>query len=275
MMNSESEKDEYPFHWDGFNSEIPYYSEAHILAISVLNENSSENDWLDALRSLKGYSFFLRYTDDQSNNEQRSRLFPHPHWTFQHHAAYHSAPRSVVEEMIKRKYPLSYRDNHGKLPMDYVQTNSPVDYRELFTPKGLCQKVGLSKLLQMERNMNKVIKERLGRWLKNSEPKSLAIFPMLSVYYEKISYHNSAETAFFSISDLNLNFMFYLEKKYGHEDCNVPFYDDEEGFDEFFDDVKLNPEVVILNMYRLPDYTLGREYKITENSCILLVDHFY
>lgn len=252
-----------PFHWTDhiLVYGVPYEIEQQFPLIRALSQESSESDWIACLHSLKGYHFYLCYA---ANNEQRSQLFPSPQWTFQHHAAYCNAPQVVVEEMIKLKYPLSYRDNHGKLPVDYVQDDRPAEYKDLFKPKGLCQKVGLSNILQMERNLHKIITERASTFLK----KETTILPMLSVYYENINYHNSADTTYFSIPGLDLSFCYGVEKIWDYE------LEMEEEVEDAWE-VKINPNVIILSLFRVPDYVLGRIYRITENNWTVVEDHFY
>lgn len=208
--------------------------------ISGLDKNSPDEDWLDCIEILDEYHFYLCYST--GNNE--NTLFPNKCWTFQHHVAYHNAPQCVVEELNNKHFPFSFKDSHGKMPIDYVHETASPDYRKLFKPKYLCRDLTPEKISKIEKNFHAIVTETSGDWAKREN----IILPILSIYYEQMNYENQ---------DFEVCYM--LE-----DDRNGGFY-----FHSEFNEDQTDVEVLIVERYL--SYTNGRfvfgnRYRVTENN---------
>lgn len=153
-------------------------------SIATLDKQSSEEEWMDCLEVLDNYDNYLCY----SNENIQSSFFPNRCWTFQHHCAFHSAPKSVVQAMCEKNFLLSLKDSNGRLPIHYVDNQKSSGYRKLFTPKISCSNLSLEKINKVEKTLHALILELCSTSLKSSD----IVLPILSTFFERM-HHDGLE----------------------------------------------------------------------------------
>ena len=217
---------------------MPYDVELCLIKIAELNKHSEEKDWMRCLDLLEAesYSFYLCHTYGNVENS----MFPSKCWTFQHHCAQYSAPKTVVERMLELGFPLTLRDGMGKLPIDLVDSNMPGSYRKLFKPKkNQCSKLTLEKLEKMDKIVRHIMKERCGNAIKALD---FFVYPVLSTYFERLNFDEKDDDFF--LAQINENMTFFFEPEYSEDQSDV--------------------DAIIMSM------GLNIKYRITENTYELI-----
>ena len=155
--------------------------------------------------------------------------------------AYLSAPIDVVEQMVDNWFPLSYRDSHGKMPLDYVQENNHTHkYRNYFKPKFICEGLTLERIQRFEKNFHALILETADESVKDET------LPNLSVYFEEMNYQD----------DHSYKTVHMFESK-GGIGFHTEFNEDKTAVDA------LRAERIV--SYLNGKYVFGHKYKVTEN----------
>ena len=147
--------------------------------ISKLTNLSTEEEWIDVLEEMTEKYSYKHYLCSFKNLNESP--FPNTKWTFQHHAAYHRAPKSVAQAMTEKYFAMSFKDSDGKLPKDYLPTDVEDEYKKLFTPNYGLSNINLQKLSKIEKNFHEVINSRV----KDLVEKNNLVLPVLTVLLEK------------------------------------------------------------------------------------------
>lgn len=147
-----------------------------IKRISGLTNSSTEDEWKDVLEEI---SLFRQYVCNYKESSESP--FPDKRWTLQHHAAFHRAPKNIVEAMKKKHFALSFTDSNGKLPKDHVPAEAEDQYRDLFTPKYDMAHLDFQKLAKIEKNFHEVILSRAEKLVKEHN----LVLPLLTVILEQ------------------------------------------------------------------------------------------
>lgn len=160
-----------------------------------LNSESTKEDWLICLGLLKKHKHYIW--------NSKKEIFPSKLWSLVHHAAFHSAPISIIQNMKISKYPMSLPDSEGKLPIDHVNISSTQSYQDLFKP---IYQVNVlpSKLKSIESSLHTVMSQCIGKLIEKYD----LILPVLSVSLEDIA---RQEKIYFDIPEMHGGFFYWFE----------------------------------------------------------------
>ena len=147
--------------------------------IASLTNQSNEEEWRDVVEEIAHKYLFKHYLCNYKASEESP--FPSKRWTIQHHAAHFNAPIEIIQFMVEKHFPMSFKDGEGKTPADHLGTNVDENYKALFKPKfGSISNLNLENLQKIEENFHAVINGRV----KDLVEKHNLILPLLSVALE-------------------------------------------------------------------------------------------
>jgi len=143
-----------------------------------LTKESSDEEWKDVVEEMAHRYLFKHYLCNYGTNEESP--FPSKIWTIQHHAAHFNAPIEIIEFMVEKHFPMSFKDGEGKTPADHLDVNVDCNYKALFMPRYGLSNLNLENLQKIEENFHAVINGRV----KDLVDKYDLILPQLSVSLE-------------------------------------------------------------------------------------------